>query len=81
MAILRAEHHPVVAAVDADLPALHAEGIQPAPLVTGDDLVAMGMCPGPAFRPMLDRAYDLQLNGGFSDRDAALATVREWRDG
>jgi poly(A) polymerase len=81
MAILRAEHHPVVAAVDADLPALHAEGIQPAPLVTGDDLVAMGMCPGPAFRPMLDRAYDVQLNGGFSDRDAALATVRKWRDG
>ena len=81
MAILRAEHHPVVATVDADLPALHAEGIQPAPLVTGDDLVAMGMSPGPAFRPMLDRAYDLQLNGGFSDRDAALATVREWRDG
>ena len=81
MAILRAEHRPVVATVDADLPALHAEGIQPAPLVTGDDLVAMGMCPGPAFRPMLDRAYDLQLNGGFSDRDAALAVVREWRDG
>jgi poly(A) polymerase len=81
MAILRAEHHPVVATVDADLPALRAEGIQPAPLVTGDDLVAMGMCPGPAFRPMLDRAYDLQLIGGFSDRDAALAVVREWRDG
>jgi poly(A) polymerase len=81
MAILRAEHHPVAAAVDADLPALRAEGIQPAPMVTGDDLVAMGMSPGPAFRPMLDRAYDLQLNGGFSDRDAALAAVREWRDG
>jgi poly(A) polymerase len=81
MAILRAEHHPVVVTVDADLPALRAEGIQPAPMVTGDDLVAMGMSPGPAFRPMLDRAYDLQLNGGFSDRDAALATVREWRDG
>jgi poly(A) polymerase len=81
MAILRAEHHPVVVTVDADLPALRAEGIQPAPMVTGDDLVAMGMSPGPAFRPMLDRAYDLQLNGGFSDRDAALAVVREWRDG
>jgi hypothetical protein len=23
----------------------------------------------------------VQLNGGFSDRDAALATVRKWRDG
>ena len=81
MAMLRSEGHPVAATVDADLPALRAEGIQPGPFVTGDDLVAMGMRPGPAFRPMLDRAYDLQLNGGFSDRDAALAVVREWRDG
>jgi len=78
MAILRAERHPVAVTVDADLPGLRAEGIQPAPFVTGDDLVAMGMRPGPAFRPMLDRAYDMQLNGGFSGRDTALASVREW---
>jgi hypothetical protein len=30
---------------------------------------------------MLDRAYDLQLNGLFLSREAALATVREWRSG
>jgi hypothetical protein len=46
--------------------------------VTGDDLVALGMRPGPQFRPMLDRAYDLQLNGALTDRDAALAAVRGW---
>ena len=81
LAILRAENHPVVATVDADLPALRVEGLQPVPFVNGDDLVAMGMCPGPAFRPLLDRAYDMQLNGLFLSREAALAAVREWRIG
>jgi hypothetical protein len=81
LALLRAEGSAVVAAVDADLPALRAEGIEPAPFVTGDDLVALGMAPGPAFRPMLDRAYDLQLNGRFADRAAALEEVRSWVPG
>ena len=81
LALLRAERSPVVAAVDADLPALRAEGLRPDPFVTGDDLVALGMTPGPAFRPMLDRAYDQQLNGGFADRAAALAAVRTWLQG
>ena len=78
LAVLRAEGNPVVTAVDGDLPALRAQGLAPAPFVTGDDLVAMGMRPGPQFRPMLDRAYDLQLNGALADRDAALAAVRGW---
>jgi poly(A) polymerase len=62
--------------VTADLPELEREGLRPAPFVTGDDLVALGMRPGPAFRPLLDRAYDLQLNGAVADREAALAAVR-----
>jgi poly(A) polymerase len=78
LAVLRAEGNPVVTAVDGDLPALRAQGLAPAPFVTGDDLVAMGMRPGPQFRPMLDRAYDLQLNGALADRDTALAAVRGW---
>ena len=78
LAVLRAEGNPVVAVVDGDLPALRAQGLSPAPFVTGDDLVALGMRPGPEFRPMLDRAYDLQLNGALADRDAALAAVRGW---
>jgi poly(A) polymerase len=49
--------------------------------VTGDDLVALGMRPGPAFKPLLDRAYDLQLNGGVGSRADALAAVRSWVDG
>lgn len=78
LAVLRAEGNPVVTTVDGDLPALRAQGLAPTPFVTGDDLVAMGMRPGPEFRPMLDRTYDLQLNGALADRDAALAAVRGW---
>jgi poly(A) polymerase len=76
LALLRAAGHPIAAAVTADLPELEREGLRPAPFVTGDDLVALGMRPGPAFRPLLDRAYDLQLNGAVADREAALAAVR-----
>jgi poly(A) polymerase len=36
-------------------------GICPEPLLTGDDLVAMGMKPGPRFKSVLDRVYDAQL--------------------
>jgi poly(A) polymerase len=76
LALLRAAGHPIAAAVSADLPELEREGLRPAPFVTGDDLVALGLRPGPAFRPLLDRAYDLQLNGAVADREAALAAVR-----
>jgi hypothetical protein len=78
MELLRAEGWPGAAAVDAALPALAAEGLAPAPFVTGDDLVALGQAPGPAFRPLLNRAYDAQLNGTFADRGAALRAVRAW---
>ena len=76
LALLRAAGHPIAGAVETDLPALEREGLRPPPFVTGDDLVALGLRPGPAFRPLLDRAYDLQLNGAVADRESALAAVR-----
>ncbi len=78
MELLRAEGWPGAAGVDAALPALVAEELAPTPFVTGDDLVALGQAPGPAFRPLLNRAYDAQLNGEVRDRDAALRAVRGW---
>ena len=46
------------------------------PFVTGDDLVALGMAPGPRFRTVLDAVYDLQLNGTVADRPAALDAAK-----
>lgn len=45
----------------------------PPPLITGDDLVAAGLTPGPAFKKALDAAYDAQLEGRVTTRDEALA--------
>lgn len=51
-------------------------GLAPAPLVTGDDLVAAGIRPGPGFGKWLDALYDAQLEGKVADREQALALAR-----
>ena len=75
-ALLAAEGNPLAAVIASDLAPLVAEGIAPPPFVTGDDLVALGMRPGPRFRTLLDGAYDRQLEGAVRSRDEALAALR-----
>ncbi|MBL9001346.1 MAG: CCA tRNA nucleotidyltransferase [Phycisphaerae bacterium] len=48
-------------------------GISPAPLITGDYLVSKGMKPGPAFKSLLERLYDAQLEGTVTTPEAARA--------
>jgi poly(A) polymerase len=48
-------------------------GIAPAPLLTGDLLVARGYKPGPAFKRALDEVYDAQLEGRVRGVPEALA--------
>lgn len=50
--------------------------MRPAPLVTGDDLIAAGHVPGPRFREILGAVEDAQLEGRLPSRDAALEFVR-----
>lgn len=50
--------------------------MRPAPLVTGDDLIAAGHVPGPKFREILSAVEDAQLEGRLPSRDAALDFVR-----
>jgi poly(A) polymerase len=52
------------------------EKMRPAPLVTGDDLIAEGHAPGPRFREILGAVEDAQLEGRLPSRDAALEFVR-----
>ena len=56
--------------------ALGAEEVRPQPLVTGNDLIDMGLAPGPVFREILDEVYDAQLEGRAATRDDALALAR-----
>ncbi len=53
-----------------------APDLRPAPLLTGDDLIAAGYRPSPQFKPMLALAEDAQLEGAATTREAALALVR-----
>lgn len=50
--------------------------LRPPPLLTGNDLVALGLPPGPRFKTLLDAAYDAQLNGLLNTRDDALSWAR-----
>ncbi|MGC1482007.1 MAG: CCA tRNA nucleotidyltransferase, partial [Chthoniobacterales bacterium] len=52
------------------------EPLIPPPLVTGHDLIALGLTPGPAFKAILDAAQTAQLENAFPDRDAALEWLR-----
>ena len=48
------------------------EEIAPAPLVTGDDLTAAGLQPGPVFKRVLDAVYDAQLEDRVRTKEEAL---------
>jgi putative nucleotidyltransferase with HDIG domain len=52
------------------------EKIRPAPLVTGDDLIAAGYVPGPKFRKILEAVEDAQLEGHLLSHEAALEFVK-----
>ncbi|XAM00732.1 CCA tRNA nucleotidyltransferase [Phycisphaeraceae bacterium D3-23] len=59
--------------IKADVAALQNDGIglAPAPFVTGDDLIALGLKPGPHFKTLLDQTYDAQLEGRVKTKQEA----------
>jgi len=46
----------------------------PRPLILGRHLIELGLAPGPRFKPLLDEAFEAQLDGAFQDELAG----REW---
>jgi poly(A) polymerase len=52
------------------------EPIIPPPLVRGEDLIALGMKPGPRFGEILEAVETRQLEGALKDREEALAWVK-----
>jgi poly(A) polymerase len=49
--------------------------MRPAPLITGDDLIASGYPPGPRFKKILSGVEDGQLEGRLHNREEAMAFV------
>lgn len=58
--------------------AMTPEAMRPAPLVTGEDLIAAGHVPGPRFKEILSLVEDGQLEGRLRSREEALQFV--WRE-
>ena len=55
---------------------LPPESVRPAPLLTGDDLIASGYTPGPRFKEILAAVEDAQLEGRLHDSQEAMQFVR-----
>jgi poly(A) polymerase len=55
--------------IGAEVAELARTGLAPAPVVTGEDLIEMGLAPGPVFKRVLDGVYDAQLEGRVSGKD------------
>lgn len=54
--------------------ALALESQGPRPLLLGRHLIELGQKPGPQFKPLLDEAFEAQLDGKFDSESDA----REW---
>jgi tRNA nucleotidyltransferase/poly(A) polymerase len=54
-----------------------ADGRLPPPLISGQDLIANGVPPGPAMGEILKRLYDLQLEGGIRSKAEALERINK----
>ena len=53
------------------------EEIRPAPLITGKDLMEMGLKPGPEFSKILSEVEDAQMENRISSKDEAIEFVKE----
>lgn len=48
----------------------------PRPVLLGRHLISVGLRPGPAFKSLLDHAFEAQLDGAFADESTALIWLR-----
>ena len=48
------------------------EELNPPPLLTGDDLIALGWEQGPVFKTVLDAVREAQLEGTIRTKDEAI---------
>ncbi|MEO7934555.1 MAG: CCA tRNA nucleotidyltransferase [Chthoniobacterales bacterium] len=57
-----------------------SEPLIPPPLITGRDLISLGLRPGPEFKSILEMVETAQLENRISTREEALQLVREQFD-
>jgi len=64
--------------IDEFLQRTPAEEIHPVPLLTGNDLLNLGIPAGPRFKDWLIAIRDAQLNREIATREEAISLIRQW---
>jgi poly(A) polymerase len=62
-------------ALQTRLAAIPPDAVQPPPLITGDDLTARGVPPGPVYKQILDALYTRQLDEELRAREPAVTAL------
>ncbi|MHC4127893.1 MAG: CCA tRNA nucleotidyltransferase [Planctomycetota bacterium] len=76
LAVLKAGDNEAFVDVRRQVEALARTQIAPPPLISGEDLIGLGLTPGPLFKQVLDSVYDAQLEGSLGDKAEALRLAR-----
>jgi tRNA nucleotidyltransferase/poly(A) polymerase len=66
-----------IAMLERQLAPLIGTEVAPPPLLTGDDLTALGYQPGPLFKRVLTAVYDEQLEGRITNREEAIEAAKK----
>jgi len=66
-----------ISALKQRLADLHGMEVAPTPLISGDDLRAKGLKPGPIFKQILETVYDAQLEDRVKTRQEAIGLAME----
>ena len=70
-----------ISALKKRMDELEGVDVAPPPLISGDDLEAKGLKPGPVFKKILDAVYDEQLEGKVQSREEAMdVAMRQSRE-
>jgi poly(A) polymerase len=63
--------------IESDAAPLFTEGVAPPRLLTGEDLIDLGIAPGPTFGMLLEAVYDAQLDGRVTTHKQAVQWIHE----
>jgi len=70
------EIHARIDELVAQAHALALADAAPKPIVLGRHLIALGMKPGPDFKPLIEAAFEAQLDGAFNDEAGGVAWLK-----
>lgn len=76
--LVSSETHARIDELASTARALALQSAAPRPLVLGRHLIALGHRPGPHFQPILDAAFEAQLDGAFADEAGGVAWLQNY---